>query len=102
MIKPCPNAWCKSTDIVDSHDGADHKRYMKCDDCNLQGPYGTQQTIVELWNAMASDHVSKSELRAWCEEKENHHKYYDDYYQRDVEVVYLKDILEKFCKGEES
>ena len=49
---------------------------------------------------MTSDHVSKSELRAWCEQEENHHKYYDDYYQCDVEVVYLKDILEKFCNGE--
>ena len=61
--------------------------------------------LMDEYNKLAdelllNDHVSKSELRAWCEQEENHHKYYDDYYQRDVEVVYLKDILDRFCAGE--
>ena len=75
--------------------------FQRCNECNkvldMTCSCSPDNYLVQL---PVSDHVSKSELRAWCEAEENHHKYYDDYYQCDVEVVYLKDILEKFCNGE--
>lgn len=48
----------------------------------------------------SSDHVSKSELRAWCEAylKAIGHKQCNAYTIREATVIY--DILEKFCKGE--
>lgn len=46
------------------------------------------------------DHVSKSELRAWCEAylKAIGHKQCNAYTIREATVIY--DILEKFCAGE--
>ena len=51
--------------------------------------------------AMKADHVSKSELRAWCEEQREArrkygHKYFDVGF---VEACSL--ILKRFCKGEQ-
>lgn len=47
-----------------------------------------------------NDHVSKSELRKWCETylKAIGHKQCNAYTIREATVIY--DILERFCKGE--
>lgn len=47
-----------------------------------------------------NDHVSKSELRKWCEAylKAIGHKQCNAYTIREATVIY--DILEKFCKEE--
>ena len=42
-----------------------------------------------------ADHVSKSELRAWCEE--NH---WPDFICPEIKLLNMTKLLEKFCEGE--
>lgn len=45
-----------------------------------------------------ADHVSKSELRAWCEDRIGERSKEYDYSQGAYDVYYV--ILKRFCKGE--